>query len=271
MTELVYVFRDGQRLTAPMLADLDRLDAAFFAEFRVHLILSSGVRLFTEQERVFFERYRPAGQIAGRRVFDWRWYRGVLYGRISPAGTVAAPDSPLANHVLENGTGAVDLRDSGHDAGILNPGSSRAQWMRADARRFNYFGEGYSFGEPWHWKYLGNPRGAGSAPTTTVKEGDEMYSIRVDKKHQFGVSAEFITHYGNPKQADITRRVTSGVDELHDLSAAQATALLDGLGIPRDVVQFAHGRVLNPQSGAFEPNGTWSRHREILANLDHKK
>lgn len=100
---------------------------------------------------------------------------------------------------------------------------------------------------------------------------NDMESVRINN-NIYGVAPEFITHYGDIRQATITRQVMSVTDELHELgngneALANWSALLDGLGIPRDVLDGA-GRVKNPQSGAFESNGTWSRHREILAKLE---
>ena len=95
-----------------------------------------------------------------------------------------------------------------------------------------------------------------------------MQSIIVDGVHLFAVSSEFISHHGTEAQANITRNVMSATDELHKLSTTQFMELLDGLDIPRNVVKA--GSVLNPQSGALEVNGTWSRSREILAALSKK-
>ena len=100
---------------------------------------------------------------------------------------------------------------------------------------------------------------------TKRKDDGKMQSVMVDNAHHYGVSNEFITHYATMDQSNITRAVMSATDELHRLSGAQFGNLLDGLGIPREVVQA--GKVLNPQSGTFERNGTWSRNREVLAAL----
>lgn len=100
------------------------------------------------------------------------------------------------------------------------------------------------------------------------EEDDDMQSIIVDGVHLFAVSSEFISHHGTEAQANITRNVMSATDELHKLSTTQFMELLDGLDIPRNVVKA--GSVLNPQSGALEVNGTWSRSREILAALSKK-
>lgn len=105
----------------------------------------------------------------------------------------------------------------------------------------------------------------------TAQEAGNMQSIVING-NQYGVDTEFITHYGTIGQATITRQVTSATDELHNLGEGKAgltkfSDLLDGLGIPREVLDSA-GRVKNPQSGRFEANGTWSRRREAVAKLD---
>jgi hypothetical protein len=165
-----YVFRDGARLTPAMLYWIEMLDDAFFARFRLHIVVSSGIRTRAEQKAIFLSRYVLASQVNGRKVYDWRYAEGQLYGRISPLGTVAAWDSPQANHVLENtGAGAADLRDTGSDAGIMTKGTVRWQWMRDNIQRFNLSNEGDSFGEPWHKKFLlgpwaSVPSGGGDTP-----------------------------------------------------------------------------------------------------------
>lgn len=130
--------------------------------------------------------------------------------------------------------------------------------------------------ERWHIGDFNNPWAipafaAAPATPTTVPEDEEMYSVQVNGKI-YGLAKQFITHYGTVPQATITRQVTSATDELHTLSLTSFVNLLDGLGIPRDVLD-KDGYVKNPQSEAaykFENNGTWSREREILAALKVK-
>lgn len=100
---------------------------------------------------------------------------------------------------------------------------------------------------------------------TTLTEDGNMQSIQINGKI-YGINNEFITHYGNVEQAQITTNVYSASDEIHQLDLNGFVNLLDGSGIPRGVLD-ANGHVLNPQSGTFEDNGTWSRQREILAAL----
>lgn len=111
-----------------------------------------------------------------------------------------------------------------------------------------------------------------STPTPSVpKEDDMTESIKVNHpqfgSHLFAIGEEFLGHYGDGGQADITRQVMSATDELHSLNTTQTVQLLDGLGIPRDVliIDAKGARVLNPETGQHEPNGVWSRRREAVA------
>lgn len=115
--------------------------------------------------------------------------------------------------------------------------------------------------------YLRPKTSASSTPAIGQEEA-EMHTIIVDEKDVFGVSPEYVTHYGDSLQFKITNAVT-GNGKQHKIPLKEFLALLDGLGIPRDVVRG--DKVLNPQSGKYERNGTWSRHREILAALAGRK
>lgn len=152
------------------------MNADFHRATGEDLLVTSGIRLRTEQEAIFKARYVPASQVNGRRVYDYRWYQGILWARISAAGTVAAPDSAAANHVLENsGAGAVDLRDTGSDRGVTTAGTPRANWLKANAHKYNYTPEGYNFGEAWHYKYLGDPwRAVATQSQDEVEEISKM-------------------------------------------------------------------------------------------------
>lgn len=97
------------------------------------------------------------------------------------------------------------------------------------------------------------------------KENQMTYSISVNG-NQYAIAPQYLSHYGTALQATVTRNVISPTDETHKLSWAQFQELLDGLGIPREVV-VESGGVFDPQTGAHRGNGTWSREREILAAL----
>lgn len=163
-----WVWHDGQRLTPAMLYDFLNLDADFFARTGCHLRISSGVRTDAEQEQIFRDRYVPTNQVNGRRVYDYRWWNGVQWARISSAGTVAVPGT--SNHQISGSRrGALDLYDTGSDAGLLTRGSFRANVFDSIAGAYGYDSEGYGFGENWHKRYNWDPwravpSGGGSTP-----------------------------------------------------------------------------------------------------------
>lgn len=145
-----YVTRDGSRLTPYMLYQINRLNADFKKQFGYEIKVTSGIRLPQEQIDIFLKRYVTAGNINGRKVYDTRVWRGVRYYRISSAGTVAVPGT--SNHEIQGTNAAVDLRDTGPDAGVTVAGSKRSNWLKANASKYDLEPEGFSFGEAWHYK-----------------------------------------------------------------------------------------------------------------------
>src|SRR5690606_28255226 len=117
---------------------------AFEKEFGLDLLVTSGTRTAAEQKKL-----RDA-HLAGR-------------------GGLAAPVG-FSNHE-ENGPRrprALDVRDSGWDAGVTRAGSVRAKWLRANASRFGFNPAGYGFSqvEPWHIEFTGTV-GKYAAPAST--------------------------------------------------------------------------------------------------------
>lgn len=164
-----YVWRDGARLTPWMLYVILLLDADLFRAFGVHVLVSSGIRTYAEQEAIFRARYVTAGDVRGRRIYDTRVWNGVRWYRISPAGTVAVPS--FSNHEIQGTRAAVDIRDTGSDAGITVASSARGRWIRDWARRTGLLiASGDSFGEGWHFDVPGifrtPPPNRKPAPTT---------------------------------------------------------------------------------------------------------
>lgn len=145
-----YVYRDGSRLTPFMLHQINRLDADFYKEFGCHIKVTSGIRTAEEQERIFRERYTLTPN--GRKVYDTRWWNGQLWYRISSAGTVAVPRT--SNHEIQGSKAAVDLRDTGPDAGVTVAGTRRSNWLRANASKYGLVASGFGFGEAWHYDIL---------------------------------------------------------------------------------------------------------------------
>lgn len=147
-----YVTRDGSRLTPYMLYQINRLNVDFKKKFGLEIKVRSGIRLHLEQRDIFLRRYVTAGNIRGRRVYDTRVWNGVRYYRISSAGTVAVPGS--SNHEIQGTRAAVDLYDTGKDAGVTSAGSTRSNWLRANASKYGLVPSGFGFREPWHYDVL---------------------------------------------------------------------------------------------------------------------
>ncbi|MGX9349399.1 M15 family metallopeptidase [Microbacterium sp. KNMS] len=139
---------DGWPVAVGTASAFGRLKAAFEAAFPVTLHVYSGYRSYADQERIFRDRYRPG---AYSPFGDYRWWNGIRWGRVSGEGTVAVPGT--SNH--GNGR-ALDIRDSGDDAGVTRAGNARSNWIRANAHRFGFDPAGYGFGEPWHIELAGN-------------------------------------------------------------------------------------------------------------------
>ena len=167
---VTFVSRDGQRLTPYMLQQINKLDADFFAAFGVHIVVSSGIRMSQEQIDIFLQRYVTAGNINGRRVYDTRTWKGQTWYRISSAGTVATPGT--SNHEIQGNTAAVDLRDTGSNAGIMTASSTRGRWIRARIRNYAMYNSGDSFGEGWHFDVYN--LGAPSSAAVVVNDDDTV-------------------------------------------------------------------------------------------------
>jgi hypothetical protein len=162
------VWRDGSRLTLWMLYVINLLDADLFRLFGVHVLVTSAIRTYAEQEAIFRARYVTAGNVNGRRVYDTRIWNGVRWYRISSAGTVAVPGT--SNHEIQGTRAAVDLRDTGRDAGIATAGSARSNWLRANAAAYGLVPSGFGFGEAWHYDVLNIFNTPPSAPPAPKPE-----------------------------------------------------------------------------------------------------
>lgn len=173
MAGVAFVKRDGCRVTPYMNYQLGRLNTDFKKRFGLEIRVRSAIRLPQEQIDIFLDRYVTASQIKGRKVYDTRVWKGVRYYRISRKGTVAVPG--FSNHEIQGSKAAVDLYDTGSDAGITVKNSVRGRWFRENAWRYGIIVSGDSFGEGWHSDILnifnavpGTPAGGGN--TTPPKE-----------------------------------------------------------------------------------------------------
>lgn len=152
-----YTSRDGQRVEVHVAAALDKMNAAFQKDtgYSLKVNAGGGTRTRAEQESIFRQRYVTAGAVAGRKVYDIRRWKGVLWYRISSAGTVAIPGSSNHEEDGPNGPRSLDLSDTGPDRGVMTRGTARDKWMEVHAHEYGFANEGYNFGEPWHKTFNG--------------------------------------------------------------------------------------------------------------------
>lgn len=166
-----FVWRDQGRMTPAMARDWDSMAAAFLRDNGCRLLASSGIRTDQEQLDIWYDRYVPSNKVNGRRVYDWRWWNGILWARISSAGTVAQPRT--SNHQLNvpaGRRGAVDARDSGSDPGVTRFGTARHAWMVRNGPRYGFnTDEGTAVNEAWHLRYMRDPFRSVPSPTPKPK------------------------------------------------------------------------------------------------------
>lgn len=169
-----WVYVDQARMTPAMAYDFRQMRSAFKRDTGCVLQASSGIRTDAEQTKIWNERMVPSNRVNGRRVYEWRWWLGILWARISPAGPVAQPGS--SNHqvnVSAGRYGAVDVRDSCSSPGVTSFGNVRHRWMVDNGPKYGFSSdEGNRIGEAWHKRYTRDPfrnvpgSGAGGGNTT---------------------------------------------------------------------------------------------------------
>lgn len=129
-----YTTRNGQRVQVNVASAFDRLAAAFKARFGLDLLVSSGTRTRAEQQRLYNLYRARKGNLA------------------------AAPGTSNHEEGGPRGPRALDVRDSGGDAGVTRRNNARSNWLKANAPAYGFDPAGYRFSqvEPWHIEYTGS-------------------------------------------------------------------------------------------------------------------
>lgn len=155
-----YTWIDGQRVEAAVSRAYAKLEQVFRQRFGVDLKISSGTRTRQEQIDIFTDRYRV--QATGSGPFnDVRWWNGQRWVRHSGIGTVAQPGTSNHEEYGPRGPRALDIYDSGRDAGVTRYGNERSRWVKDNAWRYGFDPAGYDhFSEPWHIEYTGTLGGS---------------------------------------------------------------------------------------------------------------
>jgi len=133
---------DGEKVETHVAAAFDKMAAAFKAHFGLTLHVRSGMRTDAEQQALYN---------AGR--------------------TKARPGQSDHNESGPNGPVALDLYDSGKDAGVKYIGTVRSNWLKRIAGSFQFYLDGATFQPPegWHYKFTGKLTDAPAPTSTTVK------------------------------------------------------------------------------------------------------
>lgn len=171
-----YTTVDGQRVEVTVAANFAQMAAEFKRVWGLSLHVRSGTRTQDEQLRL---------------------YNGWI-NRLPGYNLALHPDNPLAYHVETNPQGprALDLYDSGNDAGVTIVGSKRNNWIRDNAPRWGFTLSGLTFTpkEGWHVHYTraltgqGSPAG-GTAPGWPAREryGHDWVVAAQGKLKAFGL------------------------------------------------------------------------------------
>lgn len=154
---------------------LEAASAILVAEGHPPITIVSGDREYDEQVAIFLARYVLVSQVNGRPVYDFRWWEGRQYARISSAGTVAAP-SPTAPHIARI---AADL---GYPYNVRSTSAHRRLQQIAPGLGLTWTGQ--FFGEDWHWEtnrgvgridISGSPAGSATEEALIVNKDDQDY------------------------------------------------------------------------------------------------
>lgn len=146
-----YTTINGQRVEAHVAADFMAMSQAFFDEFGYWLVVNSGTRTDAEQEYLYngWINHLPGFNLAAKPGYSNHQEGGPI------------------------GPRALDIADTGNDAGVLTIGSARSNWLVANCGRFNFTNAGHYFSprEAWHYEWTGNfsnAVGGGYVPSNPI-------------------------------------------------------------------------------------------------------
>jgi peptidoglycan hydrolase-like protein with peptidoglycan-binding domain len=238
-----YTSIDGERVETAV----GRAYLAFEAEFRrvfgLDLAISSGTRTRAEQQ------------------YLWDLYQ-------SGQGNLAAyPGTSNHEEFGPRGPRALDLRDSGDDAGITRVYSHRSIWARDNCGRFGFINEGYNFSpqEGWHFEYawdLDNGAVAGDGSLTV--DGEWGYATTAKLQSVLGVTVD--GELGPQTIAALQRGL--GVPDDGDMGPqtiralqAKVGATVDGELGPDTIralqIWLNGGQGFTPDNGQLQEDGQW--------------
>lgn len=159
-----YTRIDGERVEVHVAAAFRKMEAAFKKKFGLGLIVASGTRTRAEQAALYARYKAGTGNLA------------------------AYPGTSNHEEYGPRGPRALDIWDTGRDAGVTVAGTTRAKWLRKNGPKYGFNPAGYGFSrvEPWHYEFTGSLTGA---VASTPSEEDEL---NAEEKKQFDEMAKTI-------------------------------------------------------------------------------
>lgn len=134
MATYEYVEIDGCKVEKDIATQFKKMAKAFEKQFGLTLHVRSGMRTRESQQKLY-DKYRAGN------------------------GPQASPPG-YSHHEAENKDGvgpiALDLYDSGKDAGVKYIGTVRNNWLAKNARRWGFVNTGRAFKNPEGWHFEGS-------------------------------------------------------------------------------------------------------------------
>lgn len=161
-----YTTIDGQRVETAVARAFGQLAAEFKRVWKLTLHVRSGTRTRAEQQR----------------LYDG-WVR-----RLPGYSLAAPPGKSYHEESGPQGPRALDIYDSGTDAGVTVVGSRRNNWIRDNAPRFGFTLSGLTFTpkEGWHIHYTGTlgaaPAGSAGGQWPARARYGEAWVVAAQKK-----------------------------------------------------------------------------------------
>jgi peptidoglycan hydrolase-like protein with peptidoglycan-binding domain len=239
-----YTQIDGERVETAVARAYQAFEAEFRRVFGLDLIISSGTRTRAEQQYLYDLYLSGRGNLAAR------------------------PGTSNHEEYGPRGPRALDLRDSGNDAGITRIGSGRSIWARDNCGRFGFINEGYNFSpqEAWHFEYAwALDNGAVSGDGQLTVDGD--WGAATTSKLQTVLGVAPVDGQLGPQTISALQRglgvPIDGDMGPQTISALQARvgATVDGQLGPDTVralqVWLNKGYGFSPENGQLQVDGQW--------------
>lgn len=240
-----YTTVDGSRVEVHVATAFATLRGAFRARFGLELGVTDGTRTRGEQEAL---------------------YQAYLNG-----GTLAAYPG-YSNHEEDGPRGprALDVHDSGADAGVTRYDNDRSNWLRQNAPDYGFDPAGYGFSqvEPWHIEYTGSldgpVPGKDSTPALIPSEEDDMdLALKINIGGTYHLATLIPGTFKGLIDGDDPELVKNQIradDAWTPVTERQLQTLLHAAGVATDCYRRAGSsmEIRHAVTGVWSRGGRWS-------------